>query len=117
MSTQSLAQLPCLVLDVTDCTNWPGIAGRVGSAGDIPVRIPLDQRATVLQPNLATAEAEAKRLTREHPDRLYVVFSAHLMARTVELPTHTTIGGRIVKAEKVCKVTELLPHDWDEVPF
>lgn len=117
MSNKGHVHLPCLVLDVTGCTDWPVIPGKVGSIFDAPVRIPLDQRSTVLQPDLATAEAEAKRLNREHPDRLFVVFQANLMMQTVELPTHTTIGGRVVKAEKVCMVTELLLNDWDEIPF
>jgi hypothetical protein len=79
MSTQSN---PCLILEWSDASDWSGLfTGNPQNALRAePLRIPGARRPAILQPDRATAEAEAKRLAHAHPGKRFAVFEAHVVS-------------------------------------
>lgn len=93
---------PCLILEWSEADQWPGLFGAVSSVlAAKPLRVPDARRPAVLQPNREIAEREAKRLAERHPGRHFAVFEAQMVATTVEIPTHTTVGGKVWASRKV----------------
>jgi hypothetical protein len=90
---------PCLIVDVTGVDDWTSVRGR-------PV-MPLDKRPTVLQPSRSAAELEAKRLAGEHPGHRFAVFEACIVSTTVTVPSHITLGGRVVAERQVPHLIEI----------
>lgn len=107
---------PCLIVDCTEAHEWPDIGGRPGPhLHDKPQRMPADKRPTMLQPDRATAEAEAQRLARAHPSRRFVIFEAAAAAVTVKVPTHTTVSGQPWGERTVAVLLDI--GEDDGIPF
>lgn len=108
---------PCLILEWTDAADWPNpwTGEPVNSMQRQPVTIPVLRRPTVLQPDRETAEAEAKRLARAHPDRLFAVFEAAAVAKVVSVPSHITVAGEVF-AQRTSAVLLDLDNE-AEIPF
>ena len=88
---------PCLILEWSDAINWTTLIGEVR-------RIP--GQPTMLQPDRATAEAEAQRLASRHPDKRFAIFEACVEARTTEVPSHVTVGGEVWMTRRVPVLVE-----------
>lgn len=108
---------PCLIVECSDVENWPSLFTREpvrpGHSG--PVRMPDARRPAILQPDLPTAEAEAKRLALAHPDGRFVIFKAAAAAVTSEVPTHTTVSGKPWGARRVAVLLDI--GEDDGIPF
>lgn len=108
--------MSCLILDVTDRDAWQ----QIHAIGEGPQRIPEFRRPTVLQADRATAEKEVQRLAQEHPGRRFVVFQAVAVGTTVEVPTHVTLGGKVVASRHQPTLALLGPEardEEDDLPF
>lgn len=108
--------MSCLILDVTDRDTWP----QIHATGEGPQRIPEVRRPTVLQLDRETAEKEALRLAQEHPGRRFVVFQAMAAGTTVEVPTHMTLGVKVVACRHQPTIVQLGPEardEEDDLPF
>lgn len=92
---------PCLIVDVTDVEEW-SVSKPAG--GEV---IPVPKRPSVLQASRARAEIEAKRLAGAHPGRRFAIFEACLVATTVKVPTHITVGGQVVAEHQVPHLVEI----------
>ena len=64
-------------------------------------RIPPDRQPTVVHRSRTTAEAEALRLQKAHPDGRFVVFEATRVTTTLTAPTHMTLGGQALGEQRV----------------
>lgn len=109
---------PCLIVECTEAHQWPGLFSDIAGgrlAQPEPLRIPTERRPGMLQPDRATAEAEAKRLAQQHPDKRFVIFEAAAAATTVRVPTHTTVSGQ-PWGERTVPVLLDIGED-DGVPF
>lgn len=98
---------PCLIVDVTDVESWRSHPG----GGDV---IPDLRRPTVLQPDRGAAEAEGKRLAARFPDRSFAIFEACLLAKSIKVPTHITLGGKVVQERLQPQLVEI---NADQPPF
>lgn len=78
-----------VVLDVTNYDEW------VTAFGDC-ARIPFAARSTILHADQSTAEREAVRLALAHPGNRYAVFTLHGIVQTKEVPTHISLGGKVI---------------------
>lgn len=110
--------MPCLIVECSEAETWPSLfTGEPPRAGFVgPVRIPQARQPAILQPNMETAEAEAKRLaSRKGSGRVFVIFQAVAAARLVTVPTHTTLGGKATGEQLVAKVLDL--GEDDGIPF
>lgn len=96
----------CVILEVSGSDQWPPFRGCR--------RIAPDDRPTVLHPSREIAEAEALRLTRAHPGRLFVVFEAVTAGHSVKVPTHITLGGAVVAEQWMPSLVQIGP---DDIPF
>lgn len=109
---------PCMIVEVSDANDWgaafPPDRGAVQVFGLRPVAIPNERRPSVLQPNRQVAEEEAKRLAERHPGRRFMVFEARSAGVAVDVPSHTTVSGKVFLSRKMAVVVDL---DDDEVPF
>ncbi|MCU7371581.1 hypothetical protein PEC18_12160 [Paucibacter sp. O1-1] len=94
---------PCLIVDVTDVDQW-SVAPHGGKV------IPVGKRPTVLVPSRALAETEAKRLAGTSPRRRFAIFEACLLATTVKVPTHITVGGAVVADREAPHLVEIDGH-------
>jgi hypothetical protein len=108
---------PCLILEWTDAAGWnnPWTGEPVASLQRQPVTIPVLRRPTVLQPDRETAETEAKRLASAHPDKLFAVFEATAVAKTVWVPSHITVAGQVF-AQRTSAVLLDLDNE-AQIPF
>lgn len=97
---------PCLVLEVSTVDSWEPFRGCR--------RIPLEGRPTVLHPSREIAEQEAVRLNAANPDRMFAVFEAATAARSVKVPTHITLGGKVIAERSMPQLVELGEFD---IPF
>ena len=79
---------PCVILEMSSCEHWQP---RHGCRIIPPIRQP-----SMLHPSREVAEAEALKLSAAHPGRCFVVVEASVAATTVEVPTHITLGGKVV---------------------
>lgn len=94
-----------LVLNMGDSHMW-------GAMQD-GARIPADRRPTVLHRSRNTAESEAMRLQKAHPNGQFVVFKATHVTAAVKAPTHRTLGGEAFGEQVFAVLCEV----GDEVPF
>lgn len=101
--------MPCLVLDAGSFDEWAAHF----SGGS---RIPLGKSPTVLHLSREVAEAEAKRLAARFPGRPFLILEARVIAATVKVPTHITLGGKVV-AESQRPALIDLADDPDALPF
>lgn len=99
----------CVIIEVEGAGDWPATP----HGGEI-VRIPVDRRPSVLQPDRPTADAEAVRLAAAFPGRRYVVFEAVAAGVTIKVPTHITLGGHVVSERNGAKLVAIVD---DKVPF
>lgn len=76
-------------------------------------RIPSECRPTVVHRDRATAEAEALRLQKEHPEGPFVVFTATHVTAAINAPTHSTLGGQTFGAQTFAVLCEV----GDGIPF
>ncbi len=97
---------PCVILEVTDAEHWEPFRGCK--------KIREYRRPTVLHPSREVAEQEALRLAAENVHSRFVVLEAAVVAAAVKVPTHITLGGKVV-AERF--MPALMQVDEDEVPF
>lgn len=97
---------PCLVLEVSTVDSWEPFRGCR--------RLPLEGRPTVLHPSREVAQQEALRLSAAHPGRVFAVFEAATAARSVKVPTHITLGGKVVAERFMPSLVELGEFD---LPF
>lgn len=112
------APRPCLIVDCTEAHEWPGMwSAEVMQRlkNNEPQRVPVERRPTMLQPDRATAEAEAQRLARAHPTRRFVIFEAAAAAVTVKVPTHTTVSGQPWGERTVAVLLDI--GEDDGIPF
>lgn len=101
--------LPCLILDVTDCENWP----KHHAGGSF---IPAGRAPSVLQTTRDVAEQEALRLAGRHPGHSFVVLEARVVATAVKVPTHVTVGGTVFAARQMPMLMDVI-HTAEIPPF
>lgn len=108
---------PCLILEWSDAADWrnPWTHEPVNGLQRAPVTIPMERRPTVLQPDRETAEAEARRLAKAHPGKLFAVFEATAVAKIVSVPSHITVAGEVF-ANRTSAVLLDLDNE-AEIPF
>lgn len=105
----------CLIVDVTDLDDYPD---HFGGGHCLPLR----WRPTVVQAGRATADREALRLAKAHPDRRFFVFEAVAAGLTIKVPTHVSISGRVLvegSTAALVQIGESTPiHNMDrDIPF
>ena len=98
---------PCMVLDVTEHTDWAPFLGCR--------RIPEDCRPTVLHPSREVAEQEALRLASAHPERLFAILEVVSATRTVKVPTHITLGGQVFAERNLAQLMQVGDGPDDEI--
>lgn len=103
-----------LIVDLTEVEQLPPLFSTQHVSG--PKVIPDRRRPSVLQPDLETAEQEALRLARSHPERRFVVFQAVQVATTVKVASHVTLGGKTVYETQAARLMKVVDSD-EEVPF
>lgn len=101
--------MPCLVLDATSFEEWD--MHHTGGSS-----IPPGKNPTVMHMSREVAEAEAKRLAARNPGRGFLVLEARVVAATVKVPTHMTLGGKVVAEHAVPMLIDLA-DDPDALPF
>ena len=109
---------PCLICECSESHEWPGMWSGVAGGRPLkpePLKLPQERRPAMLQPDRATAEAEAKRLAMAHPGKRFIVFEAITAAHTVDVPTHTTISGQPWGARRVAVLLSV--GEDDGIPF
>jgi hypothetical protein len=77
-----------------------------------PQLIPAGKRPTILQCARDTAEAEALRLQRAHPEGRFVIFTATHVSVLIDAPTHVNLAGEPLRIERVARlasITEVSP--------
>lgn len=99
---------PCVVIDVLDHGHWAPFLGCR--------RVPEDCRPTVLHPSREVAEQEALRLATAHPERMFAIFEVVSATRTVKVPTHITLGGRVFAERNLARLMQV-GDGRDDVPF
>ena len=97
---------PCLILEISNAKDWEPFRGCR--------RIPPIRQPSVLHPSREVAEAEALKLSAEHPGRMFAVFELALAATTTKVPTHITLGGKVVAERYVPSLVEIGEPD---IPF
>lgn len=101
--------MPCLVVDMTGYEKFDSHF----SGGS---RIPARQAPTVLHASREVAEKEALRLAARFPGRGFVVLEATVVAQTCKVPTHVTLGGKVVAEQDRAMLIDLA-DDPDALPF
>lgn len=110
--------IPCLIVDCTDSHEWPGLFSDVAGGRPLhpePLRLPVEKRPTILQPDRKTGEAELQRLVRNHPARRFVLFDAAIAAVVATVPTHTTVSGQPWGARSIPVLLDI--GEDDGIPF
>lgn len=106
----------CLILEVTELQDWPERFKPFGRPlDDAPRGIPAERRPAVLQPDRETAEREAQRLAAAHPGKRFAIFECNALATTVQIPTHTTVGGQVFQHRQAAVLLAVTEND--AVPF
>ncbi len=106
----------CLLLEVTQVQDWPERFKPFGRPlDDAPRGIPAERRPAVLQPDRDTAEREALRLATAHPGKRFAIFECNALATTVQIPSHTTVGGQVFQHRTTAVL--LAVGASDEIPF
>ena len=106
---------PCVIIEWSESDTWPSLfTHQPNGLNRDPVHIPEARRPTMLQPDRATAEAEAQRLAMKYPAKRFTIFEAAVLATTATIPSHITVKGE-VWATRVVPV--LLAIDDDTIPF
>lgn len=72
-----------------------------------------NRRPTMLQPDRDTAEREALRLARAHPQGLFVLFAPVAMAKRVPEATHVNLRGEVIRHAGVVRLLVI----GDQIPF
>lgn len=110
---------PCLIVECSDADTWPGLKSRMpgGSVQNPtePLQVPPQHRPSAMQADIDTAEAEAQRLARAHPGKVFVIFKAVAAAKTTKVPTHTTLGGKTTGEQQVAVLLDI--GEDDGIPF
>lgn len=101
--------MPCLVVEVSDFDEWP--SHHSGGA-----RVPGRCMPTVLHLSREVAEQEAKRLAAKMPGRVFLILEAQLLATTVKVATHITLGGKVIAESQRAALVDLA-DDPDALPF
>ena len=101
--------MPCMVVDLTGVEKWDSHFS--GGA-----RVPARQVPTVLHSSREVAEKEALRLAARFPGRGFVVLEATVVAATCKVPTHVTLGGKVVAEQDRAMLIDLA-DDPDALPF
>ena len=100
---------PCLILEVSDHEQWAPFRGCR--------KLPLTRQPTVLHPSREVAEQEAIRLSLAHPECMFAVLEVVSAARSVKVPTHVTVGGKVF-AERLLPRLMLVGDDASsDIPF
>lgn len=102
-----------VIIEMEDAHNWPPMPGE-GLSG--PQVIPERQRPTIPQPNAEVAERECRRLAEANPGRRFVVFAPVFAGITVQVPSHTTLSGKVVGERALATVVHFREEDHD-LPF
>ncbi len=106
---------PCLILEWTGAAAWPALDHLPQLAGGRPqMKIPPGCLYGALQPNRASAEAEAKRLAAAYPDRQFAVFAACSVAQMVVVPSSITRDGETWGQRNIPVV---LAMDDSQIPY
>ena len=95
-------------LDVTEHDQWAPFRGCH--------RIPKDCRPTVLHQSRDVAEQEALRFVFVYFERMFGSLEVVTATRTVKVPTHVTLGGRVL-AERILVLLMQVGDGRDDVPF
>lgn len=101
--------MPCLIVNLAGVEKWD--THHSGGA-----RLPVRQVPTVLHSSSDVAEAEALRLAARFPGHGFVVFKATVVASTCKVPTHVTLGGKVVAEQDRAMLIDLA-DDPDALPF
>lgn len=97
---------PCMILDIAGADDWQPFHGcRLIEGGNNP---------TVLHPSREVAEEEALRLAARYPDRRFAIFELVAAATTSKIPTHFTLGGKVLGERAFAQMVEISE---DDVPF
>lgn len=97
----------CVILAVDRRSQWrPAMGGGK--------HIPSGKLSTVLQPSRPVAEQEALRLAKQNPGVDFLVLEAVAIAKHQRVPTHVTIGGKVVVDEPGAVLAAIAE---DNVPF
>jgi hypothetical protein len=99
---------PSLILEISDAERWLPFRGCR--------RIADFSRPSVLHPSRAVAEAEALRLSAAHLDRTFAVFEMAVAATSVKVPTHITLGGKVLAERHISSLVEV-GEAYDLIPF
>lgn len=99
---------PCLILEISDAENWQPFRGCR--------RIAAGRQPSVLHPSREIAEAEALRLSAASPGRTFAIFELSGAATSVKVPTHITLGGKVVAERDMPSLVEVGEFD-DLIPF
>lgn len=99
----------CVIIELSDSEAWPPRHGcKV---------IPPGKGPTILHPSREIAEAEAVRLVDANPARRFVVFEAVAAGITVRVPTHVTLGGKVVAERSGAELVRIDDDEDDGIPF
>lgn len=98
---------PCLILEWSDSANWASLVATTR-------RIPEGAQPKMLQPDRATAEAEAERLALRFPTKRFAVFEAAVEARVTTVPSHINLQGEVWASRQVAVLVDI---DDEQVPF
>ena len=99
---------PCVVIEVSDHDQWAPFRGCR--------RIPDERRPTVLHPSREVAEQEAVRLARAHPERMFAVLEAAIVAANVTVPAYVTLGGQMYGEQRLPRLMQV-GEGPDDIPF
>lgn len=105
-----------MILEVSETHDWEAHP-RNAIEGARSLVIPPNRRPTVLQANREVAERECVRLAGLHPGSRFMVFEAVAVGITTKVPTHTTLGGKVVAERSFPTLVHIKDDDTDEIPF
>ena len=97
---------PCLILDIATAEYWEPVHGCR--------RIPPSGQPTILHPSREVAESEALRLAGANPGRRFAVFELATAATTIQVPTHVSITGKVLRDRPMAQLMEV---NTPEIPF
>lgn len=105
-----------MILEVSETHDWEThpFASMDGARALV---IPPNRRPSVLQANRESAERECVRLAAAHAGARFMVFEAVAVGLTAKVPTHTTLGGKVVAERSFATLVHIKEDDSDEIPF